>query len=187
MWSTSVITEFSRIAAVKAAAYDKEPYQPASADECLAWGETFPFIPDLGQYRPDGWKLVEHEMADASGFGAEWEPALTPRQVRQWCAERVSKDPTAGFAIIEVGQFQVVIGYFTQDPDIAAEEVAGYQQGDFEIDYCPHCGDPIDSNKDIETCPWCENSLTDEDEDEDEDNWGDEYYDDDELEDDEDE
>jgi N-acetyl-anhydromuramyl-L-alanine amidase AmpD len=44
-------------------------------------------------------------MADASGLGGENEPALTVRQLKA----RLTR---YGYAIVEVGQFQVVIGVF---------------------------------------------------------------------------
>jgi hypothetical protein len=74
---------------------------------------NFSSIPNMGQYRASkhGWRLVEHETVDKSGFGAEDEPALTVRGFQSWMA-RYDDKPGIGWAIIEEGQFQVVIGRF---------------------------------------------------------------------------
>lgn len=63
-------------------------------------------MPNFGSYRPKGWKLVRELFVDSSGFGREGEPALTVNQflaeIKMFC----------GYAIIEEGQFQVMIGEF---------------------------------------------------------------------------
>lgn len=66
-------------------------------------------IPNIGTYRPKGWRLVEELFVDKSGFGAEWEPAMTLRQFIQ--AVRKA-GPGNGYAIIEEGEFQVYVGHF---------------------------------------------------------------------------
>lgn len=69
-----------------------------------------PTIPALGSYRPKGWRIEEHKLCDSSGFGADDEPALTQRQLKEW----IGQHPGDGFAVIEIGQFQVVVGRFTK-------------------------------------------------------------------------
>jgi hypothetical protein len=80
-------------------------------------GPPFPF-PNLGDYVPPCWEMVDHFMVDASGFGAPDEPADTPTQLRARMEREIAKydaeGKTVGWAIIEVGQFQVVIGEFTK-------------------------------------------------------------------------
>jgi hypothetical protein len=65
----------------------------------------FPF-PNIGHYRPRGFKLVESYFVDKSGFGEEWEPALT---YRGFLARlQVGR----AYAIIEEGEFQCYVGEF---------------------------------------------------------------------------
>ncbi len=66
-------------------------------------------MPNIGTYRPRGWKLVEHRLVDKTGFGLEREPALTIQGLMRWVR---SMGPGNGYAIIEEGQFQVVVGRF---------------------------------------------------------------------------
>ncbi len=66
-------------------------------------------MPNIGSYRPKGWKLAEHQLVDKSGWGCEDEPALTVRGLLAWVR---SMGPGNGYAIIEEGQFQVVVGRF---------------------------------------------------------------------------
>lgn len=66
-------------------------------------------LPNVGTYRPKGWKLVEHCLVDKTGKGAEYEPALTARGLLEWVRER---GPGFGYAIIEEGVFQMVVGRF---------------------------------------------------------------------------
>jgi hypothetical protein len=63
-------------------------------------------MPNFGSYRPDGWKLVRELFVDSSGLGAEDESALT---INQFLKEIKLFH---GYAIIEEGQFQVMIGEF---------------------------------------------------------------------------
>lgn len=65
-------------------------------------------IPNIGDYRPDGWELVDAFLVDNSGFGSPDEPAYTIEQL----ADKIEVD--FGYAIIECGQFQVVVGKFRQ-------------------------------------------------------------------------
>jgi hypothetical protein len=63
-------------------------------------------IPNLGDHTPEGFELVESHFVDSSGFGAEDEPALT---FGQFIGKLNTKN---GYAITEVGQFQIYIGEF---------------------------------------------------------------------------
>ena len=69
-------------------------------------------LPNLGDYRPSGWKEVDDFMADSSGFGAPDEPADT---LDQFVKRVIEDDGEHGYAIISVGQFQVVIGVFEKE------------------------------------------------------------------------
>jgi hypothetical protein len=75
----------------------------------IAWMPGDPaiaYMPNIGSYRPKGWRLLRKLFVDKSGFGRLDEPALT---VEQFYAE-VKED--FGYAIIEEGEFQVYIGEF---------------------------------------------------------------------------
>lgn len=74
----------------------------------------FPF-PDLGDYRPKGWSLLDDPaplFCDSTGCGSPNEPALTIDQLKQRLRELHEEDPGYGYAIIGVGQFQLYVGVF---------------------------------------------------------------------------
>jgi hypothetical protein len=155
MMSASAIADLSRQAAVRAAAYELEPYVPADNIEPLNWVNVP--IPNLGDYRPEGWCLVEHVLVDKSGFGVEWEPALTLRAFKAWASQKVdgcqNNGCQAGFGIIEEGQFQVVIGFFTDDPDLVGN--CDDTREEYEIAWCDNCEEPYEKDEDDSACPWC--------------------------------
>jgi hypothetical protein len=63
-------------------------------------------IPNIGSHRPPGWTLVGTHFVDKSGLGARNEPALTFVQFLGVVQAGL------GYAIIEEGVFQAVIGEF---------------------------------------------------------------------------
>jgi len=65
----------------------------------------FPF-PNIGSHIPEGWEKINEYFVDSSGVGAIGELALT--------AEQFIKMLKVGFgyAITEVGQFQVYVGEY---------------------------------------------------------------------------
>jgi hypothetical protein len=102
MMSLALIKELSREQAARAAAEDLEPL--------VIWDtKDIRCIPNLGDYRPEGWELVETYFVDASGFGAPGEPALT---LDEFLAKIV---PGRAYALIEEGQFQVYVGEFVKE------------------------------------------------------------------------
>jgi len=107
MMSLGQIHQLSDEAARKARRHGKLPYVlwPTEAQRLKLQGASFPF-PFIGSYRPRGWKLVETYFVDSSGFGGENEPALTIE------AFRSKLQAGLGYAIIESGEFQLVIGEF---------------------------------------------------------------------------
>jgi hypothetical protein len=112
MMSAGMIREIQAEAAERAAQDNETPYMLWPEDLDLirdrirrGEGPAFPF-PFIGDYVPRGWEMIDNFMADSSGFGAPDEPALTPEQM----IERIK--PGMGYAIIEAGQFQVVVGEF---------------------------------------------------------------------------
>ena len=115
MMSLQQIESESRAAARKAARAKKVPYfvWPKELDEWnlrLASGRLpeFPF-PFLGSYVPKGWKLTHTYFVDSSGFGETGEAALT---IRQFIGKIKGSH---GYAITEVGQFQVYIGEYEKE------------------------------------------------------------------------
>ena len=110
MMSPSTIRSMQQEAAEEAARDNMVPFVYWKHDDL---GPPFPF-PNLGDYVPQGWERTDDFMADASGFGAPDEPADTPEQLRARIELVLRENPndTIGWAIIEVGQFQVVVGQF---------------------------------------------------------------------------
>lgn len=165
MMSLEAIRYYEKLAALSAMVEGEEPYHPFDEQEPLEWSRGIP-IPNLGGYRPVGWKLVGAAFVDSSGFGEGWEPAMTLAQFKTWVHDILLYDSTAGFAIIEEGQFQVYIGYFTQDepaPEeewnrsavFPAESFPGYDEADLEPGYCPNCGAVYDANEEFDYCETC--------------------------------
>lgn len=105
MMSVAQIRELSAKAARKAARLNKRPFIFEEEDRATM-RDHLKAIPNLGDYRPKGWELVETLFVDSSGWGSENEPALT---IDQFISRMRSG---LGYAVIEEGQFQVVIGEF---------------------------------------------------------------------------
>lgn len=114
MLSGAQIVAASAAAAAKAARLHKRPFIVEQTDldaakAALHAGEIprilrlFPFV---GGYVAPGWKLIGTLFADATGWGDEYEPALTVSQL----VARLKVGH--GYAIIEAGEFQVYIGEF---------------------------------------------------------------------------
>jgi hypothetical protein len=114
MYSLETIRSMSREACKKAAKSHKKPYHP-ELDEIDDW-PPFPF-PSIGDYLPKGW--VEDEdtrwLCDSSGFGSPNEPAYTTDQLKNKIKEYLEDHPEAGFAVVEEGQFQVVLSAFNPE------------------------------------------------------------------------
>lgn len=111
MLSGRAIRAANMEAAERAAEADAKPFVYFEADEVDEWGR-FPF-PYLGDYRPEGWELVDTHFVDSSGFGRTDEPALTQGQFRELVKQRIRMSPvTLGWAVIEAGEFQVFVGEF---------------------------------------------------------------------------
>jgi hypothetical protein len=65
-------------------------------------------IPFVGERNVRGWKLVEELFVDTSGFGADDEPALSLRQLKNRL--EVGK----GYGILRSGEFQSYLGVFVK-------------------------------------------------------------------------
>ena len=75
--------------------------------------------PNIGAYRPKGWRLVERLFLDKTGDGAEDEPALT---FGQFLRKVRRAGPGSGYAIIKEGEFQVYVGRFVPAQQDAVQE-----------------------------------------------------------------
>ncbi len=111
MMGLEEIRRLSILTALRARHHGIRPRVPtAEQREAFARGEfsTFRF-PNLGDYVPAGWTLVESHFVDKLGFGLPGEPAATQSNF----AHRLATLPAEhGYAMIEEGQFQCYIGEF---------------------------------------------------------------------------
>jgi hypothetical protein len=109
MMSVEVIIAVNNEIARKAAREGLLPYVPFSAEEV-----TSPFsFPNIGSLKPRGWrKTGETWFVDKTGHGFDNEPALTWQQFGRRLAGYILRHPSHGFAIIEEGEFQVVVSAF---------------------------------------------------------------------------
>ncbi len=112
MMSLEAIVYLNNQVAVQAEERELVPYTPESIDEIDSY-PPFPF-PNLGYFQPDGWEEDEetHWFVDKSGFGNDWEPAMTLEQFKKVLRKYHREHTEAGFAIVEEGQFQVYISAF---------------------------------------------------------------------------
>jgi hypothetical protein len=107
MMSLAQIHELSQDAARDAAEEGLIPFV-VEIQDIQGWRENgggFPF-PNLGDYVPPGWVKTNEYFVNSSGWGASDEPALTARQFIE------KLQPGLGYAITEVGQFQLYVGEF---------------------------------------------------------------------------
>jgi hypothetical protein len=132
MFSPSTIRDMQDKAAREASRKGRKPY--VFFDEAEV-DRTPPFpMPFIGTYVPKGWTPLPSDHAavedaalwggdgdamffcDTSGMGADGELALSVRQTKEELKRIVRQSAaagvTVGFALIEVGQFQAVVGIF---------------------------------------------------------------------------
>jgi hypothetical protein len=110
MLSIDYIKQINQERAREAASENLEPFVYYNVDEV---SEMIPFpFAHIGDYRPEGWLLVDRHFVDSSGFGADDEPAMSLPQFVALLEERVTERPGTGWAVIEAGQFQVYVGEF---------------------------------------------------------------------------
>lgn len=138
MMSATAIRQVSRDAAIRTARENKIPFT-VEAEDIADWKRKIaagrmprlPF-PFLGEYTPQGWKRTERDplFVDSSGWGAEYEPALTVRALIEDGHLTIGK----AYAIIECGQFQLYLGEFERDDQIKgnAQEFSGTLTSDEE-------------------------------------------------------
>lgn len=114
MMSLETIRALTREVAREAAEEHRTPLVPYGDVE-----ETIRGIPNLGAYRPKGWRLVKRLFVDKSGLGSESEPAMTFRAFCAWVTDHLDKE--YGYGLIEEGQFQAYVGVFRRtEPKLRA-------------------------------------------------------------------
>lgn len=104
MMSIAAIVELSDQAAVKARKAHKIPF---IFDSLADVDRNLRRIPNLGSYVPEGWKLEEYWTVNKDG-SSDGGPALSLDSLRREITTRLDR----GFALIEEGEFQVVVGAF---------------------------------------------------------------------------
>jgi hypothetical protein len=105
MMDLQTISRLSREQARKASRLHKKPYLFEEEDRGI---DCFINFPNIGDYRPKGWELGETYFVDKLGFPEYDGRALTHKML----AERLKAG--YGYAIIEEGEFQLVVGEFKQ-------------------------------------------------------------------------
>jgi hypothetical protein len=111
MMSLEVIEELAHEAGVVAAEEERTPF--------VVWPEDiermppFPF-PNLGDYVPEGWELVEEYFCDMTGYDA-CGPAMSVngllREIKRVSEKNGYK---FGYAVTRTGQFQCYVGRFKE-------------------------------------------------------------------------
>ena len=111
MMSPETIRAVSRKAARESARNKVVPLLVEREDMDERLGEYIRGLPFIGYRTPRGYKKLDTYFVDNSGFGREGEPALT---FGEFCEAVRKNGPGCSYAILEAGQFQVVIGLFSQ-------------------------------------------------------------------------
>ena len=112
MMSASQIADIADQAARKAKRAHRQPLVFESQHHVEGAYYT---LPNLGSYRPKGWKLEEYRTVDKYGIDFSG-PAMTLPAMLAWFKVHLTDPETSGYAMIEEGQFQVVVGRFVMQP-----------------------------------------------------------------------
>jgi hypothetical protein len=104
MMDLQTIRKLSREQAARASRKHARPY--LFEEEDRGHFPPFPF-PNIGDYRPKGWELLNRYFVDKLGFDDDGR-AMTHRQLIHALVAGL------GYAIIEEGEFQLVVGEFKQ-------------------------------------------------------------------------
>lgn len=108
MMSLETIRSMSDEAARRAKRAKKQPWHPETIEDITV--DNLRKLPHLGSFTPPKWEDTEDNwFVDSSGFGSEGEPALTINQLVSRLKEHFATHPCAGYAIGDVGQFQLYV------------------------------------------------------------------------------
>jgi len=119
MFSPETIQHMNRESAAKAAQSRLEPIVFEKEDLYQFPKHLRKEFPDLGDFRPKGWKLLDDPkplFCDHSGWGSPNEPALTLEQLGFKLFDLHTEHPDYGYGIIEISQFQLYLGVFKRIP-----------------------------------------------------------------------
>lgn len=107
MMDLETIRKLSRQAGRTARAHGKKPWFPPGPTVDI---DDIRHIPNLGTYRPAGYRKTQELFVDKTGWGGEDEPAMTVSSFLKFVNDNL---PNAyGYAITEEGPFQIYIGVF---------------------------------------------------------------------------
>ena len=120
MMSASQIADIADQAARKAKRAHRQPLVFESQHHVEGAYYT---LPNLGSYRPKGWKLEEYRTVDKYGIDDNG-PAMTIPAMLAWFKVHLPEATTSGYALIEEGQFQVVVGRFVMQPRLHRAKAA---------------------------------------------------------------
>jgi len=172
MLGPETIKQMSDVAAYRAAEEGRYPLSIWKPEDVRG-------LPFLGDYVPAGWRYAiwsdfyqhprnvwprederAHFMVDSSGFGSRDEPALTPSELGDFVMLPQRPQHEYGWAIVEAGQFQIVVQAYVRDETATGTEAPDRESveceychevhGPFEecdpelLSRCPACGDVID-------------------------------------------
>lgn len=115
MMSLGTIQALSSAAAKAAKKSKLAPLELAEVEDVDQLGACGYRIPNLGDYRPKGWKLVDQWLCDGCGLGGPGERALTQGQLKARLKEKILEGKSFGYGMIEEGQFQVLLGVFEKE------------------------------------------------------------------------
>jgi hypothetical protein len=123
MMNLALIEQMSDEAAEAAAAKNLTPYVLFDENDVRRmpggdlWNRKrqFPF-PLLGTYQPEGWSQTDESFfVDTSGFGQDYESALTWAQFNEQLLELVRSGRRVGLGIGDVGQFQLYVNVYERN------------------------------------------------------------------------
>ena len=113
MMSLEVLRHVNNEIARKAAREGLFPYAPVDLDE-VAHCTPFTF-PNIGYLKLRSWRRTGATwFCDKTGHGLDWEPALTWAQFRRQIAGYLLRHPDHAFAVVEEGEFQIVVAAFSR-------------------------------------------------------------------------
>jgi hypothetical protein len=108
MLSSQQIADIADQAARKAKRAGREPLVFESLHHV---DRVYRELPNLGSYRPKGWKLEEYRTVDKYGIDFSG-PAMTLPAMLAWFKGHLTDPERSGYALVEESEFQVIVGRF---------------------------------------------------------------------------
>ena len=113
MMTSAQIVELSNEMARRAARAHRRPYVPYDETEIRNNPQILYSLPNIGSYRPPDYEQVDYWTVDKFDVDDSG-PALSWEQLRAQMLQDMAETATYGYAIIEEGPFQCVVGKFKQ-------------------------------------------------------------------------